>query len=101
MIIDASSSTFSDGDTTTSTFNTNSNTSFEFNVFPNPVTRGQLSINVTGIDVERYAIYNMLGQVVSSGTFSNTLDVSRLKTGMYIIEIAAGDQTQAKRFIKK
>lgn len=102
VAVDASSSTFSDGDTTTSTFDTNSNTSFEFSVFPNPVTRGQLSISVTGTDVERYAIYNMLGQVVSSGTFSNTLDVSRLKAGMYIIEIATtGDQTQAKRFIKK
>ncbi|MEP0264401.1 S8 family serine peptidase [Dokdonia sp.] len=101
VTVGASSGTFSDGDTTTSAFETNSNTSFEFSVFPNPVTRGQLSIHVTGTDVERYTIYNMLGQVVSSDTFSNTLDVSRLKAGMYIIEIAIGDQTQAKRFIKK
>jgi len=30
--------------------------SFEFSVFPNPVKRGQLSIQVTGADVERHAI---------------------------------------------
>ncbi|WP_299209727.1 S8 family serine peptidase [uncultured Dokdonia sp.] len=99
--IDASSSAFSDGTNTSNAFDISSNTTFEFSVYPNPVTRGQLSIQVVGADVENYTIYNMLGQVVNKGAFSNTLDISRLKAGMYIIEIATGGETQAKRFIKK
>ncbi len=75
--------------------------SFDFTVFPNPVTRGQLSIQVVGANVEKYTIYNVLGQVVSAGTFSDTLDVSRLKSGMYIIEVAIGNETHTKRFVKK
>ena len=65
------------------------------------MTRGQLNINVTGAEAERYAIYNMLGQTVNSGTFNNTLDVSRLKSGMYIIEVTIGTETHIKKFIKK
>ncbi len=100
VIVDASSTTFSN-DISNNTLDVNTATTFDFTVFPNPVTRGQLSIQVTGANVERYAIYNMLGQIVSSGNFSNTLDVSRLKSGVYIIEIANGEETQATRFIKK
>ncbi|GGG12858.1 hypothetical protein GCM10011344_11920 [Dokdonia pacifica] len=75
--------------------------SFDFTVFPNPVTRGQLSIQVVGADVEKYTIYNMLGQIVKSGSFNNTLDVSGLKAGMYIIEVATGSEAHTKRFVKK
>ena len=75
--------------------------SFDFSIFPNPVTRGQLNVNVTGSEAEHYAIYNILGQIVHSGNFSNTLDVSRLKSGMYIIEVTIGTQKHSKRFVKK
>lgn len=75
--------------------------SFDFSIFPNPVTRGQLSINVSGEAAENYTIYNMLGQSVMQGTFSSTLDVSRLKAGVYIIEVAIGNETHNKRFVKK
>uniref|UniRef100_UPI002612CB6F GEVED domain-containing protein n=1 Tax=uncultured Dokdonia sp. TaxID=575653 RepID=UPI002612CB6F len=75
--------------------------SFDFTLFPNPVTRGQLSVNVTGAEAESYAIYNMLGQIVHKGAFSNTLDVSKLKAGIYILEVTIGNETHNKRFIKK
>ncbi|MEP0515452.1 GEVED domain-containing protein, partial [Dokdonia sp.] len=86
---------------TNATNNTAPVASFDFSISPNPVTRGQLSVNVVGADAEHYAIYNMLGQVVRSGTFSSTLDVSRLKSGVYIIEVIVGNETHNKRFIKK
>lgn len=75
--------------------------SFDFRIFPNPVTRGQLSIDVIGEDAESYTMYNMVGQIVMKGAFSNTLDVSRLKAGVYIIEVAIGNETHNKRFVKK
>jgi len=36
-----------------------------------------------------------------SGDFSNTLDVSRLKSGVYILEIANEQETHSTRFVKK
>ena len=74
---------------------------FEFRLFPNPVTKGQLSLQVIGKEAEHYTIYNMAGQVVKSGSFNETLDVSRLNSGVYIVEIVIGDETFNKRFIKK
>ena len=95
-------STFANGNfSDANTINPSIQNTFDFTVFPNPVTRGQLSVEVVGADVERYTIYNMLGQVVNSGNFSNTLDVSRLTSGMYIIEVTIGSEKHAKRFVKK
>jgi len=60
-----------------------------------------LSINVSGEAAESYVIYNMLGQSVMRGAFNSTLDVSRLEAGVYIIEVAIGEETHNKRFVKK
>ncbi|WP_188476241.1 GEVED domain-containing protein, partial [Dokdonia pacifica] len=95
----SANTTFSDPNTLDNDGTTIS--SFDFTVSPNPVTRGQLNVQVTGAEAERYTIYNMLGQIVSSGSFNNTLDVSRLKSGLYIIEVAIENETHTKRFIKK
>ena len=104
---DAEAATFASfGDETNNSAPINGNDAidplgFEFRIFPNPVTKGQLSIQVLGEEAEQYTIYNMAGQVVKSGAFSQTLDVSRLDSGVYIVEIAIGDETFNKRFIKK
>jgi len=76
-------------------------TSFDFSLFPNPVTRGQLNVQVTGADAQTLTIYNMLGQVVHKGTFTSTVDVSRLNAGIYVLEIEVDGNTMIKRFIKK
>ncbi|MFC4633700.1 S8 family serine peptidase [Dokdonia ponticola] len=76
-------------------------TSFDFSIFPNPVTRGQLNVQVTGADAQTLTIYNMLGQVVHKGAFTNTVNVSRLNAGVYVLEIEVDGNTMIKRFIKK
>ena len=94
------------GDDTNNTAPINGNNAvdevgFEFSIFPNPVTKGHLSIQVLGEQVENYTIYNMAGQIVKSGIFSETVDVSRMDSGVYILEITIGEETFNKRFIKK
>lgn len=73
----------------------------EFSIFPNPVTRGDLHINVKGFKAETVVIYNLLGQIVHKGVFTNSLNVSKLEEGVYIIEVATGTSKLIKRFIKK
>ena len=75
--------------------------SFAFSIYPNPVSRGQLNINVQGVDADTYAIYNLLGQTVRSGSFNSTLDVSNLEAGVYMIEVTVGTTSMNKRFIKQ
>ncbi|WP_299209724.1 M36 family metallopeptidase [uncultured Dokdonia sp.] len=77
------------------------NTVFDFSIFPNPVTRGQLNVQVTGADAQTLTIYNMLGQVVRKGAFTETVDVSNLDAGVYVLEIEVNGNTMIKRFIKK
>lgn len=74
---------------------------FDFEIFPNPVTKGALSINLEGAEAQQLTIYNMLGQVVRQSAFENLIDVSRLNAGVYLLEISVGDKKLNKRFIKK
>ena len=74
---------------------------FDFSIYPNPVTRGLLNVNVLGADAQKFTIYNMLGQIVRAGAFNDTLDVSKLDSGVYMLEIQVGNATMSKRFIKQ
>lgn len=76
-------------------------TSFDFEIFPNPVTKGAISVSVIGAEADELTIYNMLGQVVKQGSFENNVDVSHLSAGVYLLEIVVGDKKMNKRFIKK
>jgi len=43
----------------------------------------------------------MLGQVVRKGEFTETVDVSKLDAGVYVLEIEVEGNRMIKRFIKK
>jgi len=74
---------------------------FEVSIFPNPVTQGILNVEIIGLEAQHYTIYNILGQVLRSGDFENALDVSKLDPGLYVIEVAVGNEVRIKRFMKK
>lgn len=73
----------------------------DFDIFPNPVTRGALNINIQGVKATSITIYNLLGQSVYKGDFENTVNVSRLEEGIYILEVQTETSRMVKRFIKK
>lgn len=73
----------------------------DFMMYPNPVGS---TLNVRLLDQtgeETYRIINLLGQVVSEGTLMQTIDVSRLQSGVYILEINEGEEIVTDRFIKE
>ena len=57
-------------------------------IYPNPA-KDILTVSCTnGAKIEEIAIYNQMGQKVLEGEFvNNTIDVSRLHPGMYIVEL--------------
>ena len=69
-------------------------------IYPNPVKGNTLNIKVLQAKPTDYTLYNMLGQVVAKGAFTETLDVSQLPSGAYMLEIN-GDQKFVERFIKE
>ena len=64
-------------------------TNDEITLFPNPAT-SFITINIKeGIAIEEAIIYNHLGQkALVAVPVNNTVDVSKLKPGIYFIEVA-------------
>lgn len=75
--------------------------SSEITLYPNPV-ENELNISSLEQKGSSFKITNALGQQVSSGQLSESpIDVSKLNTGIYIIELNSGQKRIAKKFIKK
>ncbi len=79
------------------------NTEFgEVSLFPNPSTDFVI-INTPNINMERITIYSILGQEIASfnpDTSEETIDVSALSAGTYLVKIEAENATKTMRFIK-
>jgi len=74
---------------------------FEVKIYPNPVRGGTLNVATTQ-DNASYTIMNMVGQQVAKGNIvSGAIDVQKLQSGVYMIQINAGSKTVTKKFIKQ
>lgn len=70
-------------------------------IYPNPVTGGILNIEVIGSTARDFNVYNLRGQLVLTGAFTNSLDVNNLASGVYTIEVNTDQTTYVERFIKQ
>ena len=76
----------------------------DFMLYPNPVSGSFVNIRIENTDSENisFSISNTLGQIVKQGKLtSNTIKVSSLTKGIYIIEINDGEEKMIKKFVKK
>jgi hypothetical protein len=79
----------------------------ELSIYPNPVA-DMLNINTefNSGKLGRYSIYSMRGervwaQTLTGGQTLNTIDVSDLAKGQYVLECIADGKRQTQRFIKR
>ena len=74
--------------------------SFSFNLYPNPVKE---VLNISNLDGNAsYRIFNMMGQELGKGTIENeSINVSSLTAGTYLIEVSNANGATSKRFIKQ
>ncbi|MDY8137119.1 GEVED domain-containing protein [Aquimarina sp. 2201CG5-10] len=70
---------------------------FVLSVFPNPLKGDILNVDTKSNETQGYQIFNMLGQIVSKGTFTNSINVQNLETGVYMLKV----NTNTVRFIKE
>jgi len=75
--------------------------SLSFKLYPNPV-KGE-TLYFTDIEGNAsYRIFNLMGQQIANGyTDNNSVNVSTLKPGSYIIEVSDNASAGSKRFIKE
>ncbi|WP_299883297.1 FG-GAP-like repeat-containing protein [uncultured Lacinutrix sp.] len=72
-------------------------------LYPNPATT-VLNLNGTDylFDNTKYSIFDMVGRMVANGNFnSNSIDISKLQSGNYILQISANRSVKTQKFIKK
>jgi len=89
--------------TNINTFGLNENNKdyFSLNVFPNP-TAGKLTIDNQNQIIKEIKVWNVYGKLMNITTGNdNTIDVSSLKTGVYIIKITTEKGISHSRFVKK
>lgn len=82
-----------------------SNTEFEistFSIYPNPTNTGLVTINSKNNAAITVTGFDILGkQVLNTNVVNNTLDVSNLKAGMYILKISQDNTSVTKKLIIK
>jgi hypothetical protein len=69
-------------------------------MYPNPVSNGTLYITSNSNEAKSVAVYDVLGkQVLNSKTSNNTVNVSELKGGSYIVKITEEGKTDTRKLI--
>lgn len=84
------------------TLSTDENGISNFNMYPNPATE-VLNVNAPAA-IQEVKVFNLAGQVVLQqeiGATSSQLDVARLQTGAYLLQVTADGQTGTYKFVKQ
>ena len=72
-------------------------------IYPNPV-KDALNINLTnGLEDATYSIFNIEGKLVMNSDLdtNNTIDVSQLSAGNYILRVQSNNSIKTQKFIKQ
>lgn len=68
----------------------------QFSVTPNPATT---TLSIGGVKLLEYRIIDALGRIVAqNSSLSNTIDVSRLSAGMYLLDARSAEGHYVRRF---
>lgn len=69
-------------------------------IYPNPVSKGTLHITSSSDSAKSVAIFDVLGkQVLNAKTSNNAVNVSNLKSGVYIVKITEEGKTDTRKLI--
>ncbi|MCF6170074.1 MAG: T9SS type A sorting domain-containing protein [Bacteroidales bacterium] len=71
-------------------------------IYPNPATN---TLNITAKDgqaIQEVSIYNLTGQLVFRGEMkNNSIDISQLQSGMYVVEVDLGQRKIREKLLVK
>lgn len=83
----------------------NSISDLEISLYPNPAENELTIANTSGQSIQRASIIDVTGRLMQTVSLNDattqTIDVSRLTTGIYLIQLESGSQSNVIKFIKK
>ncbi|GGI55894.1 T9SS type A sorting domain-containing protein [Winogradskyella haliclonae] len=72
----------------------------EFSVFPNPTNTGEVNISSVNVSPIAVTVFDVLGKQIKNETISNNrLDVSNLKSGIYLLRLTQDGATSTKKLV--
>ena len=87
---------------TSGTLGTSNNNIAGLKMYPNPVANGTLFIETTANATKSVAVYDVLGKLVlNTTTADNAVNVSTLRTGVYIVNITEEGKTASRKLVIK
>ncbi|MCT4630616.1 T9SS type A sorting domain-containing protein [Winogradskyella sp.] len=79
---------------------TNNFESASFSIYPNPTNTGFVTITSSNSDVMNVQVFDILGKQVKNETLiNNTLNVSSLNKGVYILKITQNNTSTTKKLV--
>ena len=69
-------------------------------IYPNPA-KTELNLSISQNEINELSISNLLGQVLMTLKNKNSIDVSNLASGIYILTITQGQNKNTQKFIKE
>lgn len=87
-------------DVTPPTLSTNNFEDNKVSLYPNPTNTGFVTISSTTNEVMNVQVFDILGKEVKNEVITNnTLDVSSLTTGMYLVKITQNNASSTKKLV--
>ncbi|WP_299116315.1 T9SS type A sorting domain-containing protein [uncultured Winogradskyella sp.] len=72
----------------------------KFSIFPNPTNTGEVTISSVNASPIAVTVFDVLGKQVKNETISNNrLDVSNLKSGIYLLRLTQDEATSTKKLV--
>lgn len=73
-----------------------------FSIYPNPVTQGEITFQTPVSGTKNILLYDLNGRkVFDKTTLANTVDVSQLQQGFYVLQLRSNNQVQTAKLIIK
>lgn len=89
-------------DVTPNTLSTNNFETVDFTMYPNPTSTGKVTITTSNSGNVTANVYDVLGkQVINRTVTNNTLDVSNLNAGLYIVKLTQNGNSVTKKLVIK
>lgn len=101
--IDGNGALFSPGiENDDPSLSTNEFEASKFSLYPNPTDTGHVTITSSNNDVINVQVFDILGKQIKNETLTNnTLNVSNLKSGIYLIKITQNNASTTKKLVIK
>ncbi|MBC8755519.1 T9SS type A sorting domain-containing protein [Kordia sp. YSTF-M3] len=72
-----------------------------FSMYPNPSNGSTVTISSASNNAKDVKVYSIIGRQVINTTITNTLDVSGLQSGVYVVQITENGKSATKKLVIK